>query len=234
MKEILLNYYGVFIYTTTLILWIAPIKAVINLYKTNDIWQVPYNFYMVSIINCLFWVIYGLQIDVWPIWAVNIPGYFSFTGCIIVYLFFIKMKKIELLIMLVALPVKSLFLVYLFYYYVPSEITGWIAMTANLAMYLVPIESIYHVIKAKNNVYIELWLAIAVVLNTFVWFIFGILLSDNWDIIIPNGVGFFVGVVQLFVWYKFRATKGYEKVERSEIHDASELHDVNEIDTAIE
>lgn len=240
MAAIFLDYYGVLVYVATLLLWIAPIKSMVNLYKSNDVWQVPYNFYMLSMINCLFWIIYGLQINIWPIWAVNIPGFLSFFCCMELYLFFHKMKRYELVFMIIALPLKACFIFFIFYNYVDSNINGYITMIANIFMYTAPVESIYHVVVAKNNIYIELWLALAVFLNTSVYFIYGLLLKDNWDIIIPNGIGFFVSIAQLIVWYKYRATTDYETIQKTDSVDSvevvereNELNDLNEINTSI-
>jgi len=232
MAVAFIDYYGVLVYTLNLILWIAPIKSMMNLYKSKDLWQVPYNFYMISLVNCLFWIVYGLQINIWPIWAVNIPGLLSFMGCIILYLFFIKMKTYEFVIMIIALPFKTSLIFFIFYYYVDQEINGYIAMSANILMFIMPSEQIYHVVKSKNNVYIELWLAIAIFINSSAYFVYGILLGHNWDIIIPNGLGFCIAISQLVVWYKYRVPTDYQKVDKIEIHDND--NELSEINTSID
>ena len=236
MAVVFLDYYGALIYVITLILYAAPIKSMFDLYRHKDIWRVPYNFYMISIVNCLFWIIYGLQKDIWPIWAVNIPGLICLICYILVYLSFIEMKKYEYVIMLIALPVKASFIFYVFYFYVDLDINGYIAMTFNTIMFLLPTEQIYHTIKAKNNQYIELWLALSIFLNTLVYFIYGILLSDNWYMIIPNFLGFFVACAQLYVWWFYRdPNRGYEKVNRIEHMDNNEEdQEMTDIDTSIE
>lgn len=231
-----LNYYGIVLYTTSMIMWIAPIKSMYNLYHNKNEWEVPYNFYLVSLTNCLFWVIYGLQEEIWPLWSVNIPGMISFMGCIGFFMQYVQMRKFELVALILLMPVKLFIVAYVCYYYVPSYYTGIIALFFNIIMYFMPIEQIYYVIKAKNNVYIELWLAIALFINTLAWSIFGILLSDNWDIIIPNGVGFIISIIQLVVWCKYRVSKKYDKLSKNEdtvehsrvsISDDKELQEID-------
>jgi len=208
---------GIIATVITQIFWISPIKGVINLYKTHDTSAIPYLLYTFTIINCNCWVIYGFQLNEFPIWSANITGLICFLIFMTFYIAFqtIKLHNKIFLVSLLYFSVFSHF--YCFYYYLTSDIVGKLALIANIIMFLSPIYQIYLALSTMNNKYIDFLINLATLLCSSIWVVYGILKDRNYNIIYPNVIGFVVAILQMLTWLRVKYSEEvYEQIPGSD------------------
>ena len=106
----------------------------------------------------------------------------------------------------------------LFFFIVPYEVTGKIAMVFNVLMYASPGEKMITVFKTGNYKLIPIWSTLGGTACSGCWMIYGIY-SNDWNQIIPNGLGVFFSIIQIivFIIYKLKNGKNKEKEGYTEI-----------------
>ena len=120
----------------------APLFPIIKILKGKLAYKdAPYILLLISLLNCIVWIVYGLLIigsGMTLIW-------------ITIYIIIIVKKKccfafgfIFLLIILVVGITIS------FYLFVPFNIIGYVVISASILVYAAPGEKIYNVIKTHN------------------------------------------------------------------------------------
>ncbi|XP_074324785.1 bidirectional sugar transporter SWEET6b-like [Apium graveolens] len=188
--------------------------------------------YLATVLNCLFWVMYGTPL-VHPgsILVSTINGFGVFIELVFLFIFLFyandnKQRKYVGGILVLELVVFGL-VTGLILGLVPkisnrSRILGIICICLNICMYASPLTIIKKVIQTKSVKYMPFWLSVTNTLNGACWTIYGLLRFDI-NLVIPNGLGFVCGLVQLavyaWIWYLYRNTPGGddEKQAKSEV-----------------
>ena len=83
------------------------------------------------------------------------------------------------------------------------ETVGLLASIFAVVMFISPLAQINTIIKIKKSDEISPILYMAMVVNCSLWTIYGAGIS-NWYIFTPNAIGIVLGVITLFVIYRYR------------------------------
>ena len=179
-----------------------------------------------SVINCIFWVVYGVKLDLTQSFITNAIGAIITTVWICIFLiFWVKKHALKSVGFIVLTLVVFVGIFCVFYYVVPPTVTGYCAMVFNVLMYAAPGEKIYTVIKTKNHNLIPIYSTIAAFVNSACWLIYGIAYSDI-NVIVPNVLGLFFAILQvtLYLIIKYKYHKDAE-VKKDGEENVSEKKD---------
>ena len=179
-----------------------------------------------SVINCIFWVVYGVKLGLTQSFITNAIGAIITTVWICIFLiFWVKKHALKSVGFIVLTLVVFVGIFCVFYYVVPPTVTGYCAMVFNVLMYAAPGEKIYTVIKTKNHNLIPIYSTIAAFVNSACWLIYGIAYSDI-NVIVPNVLGLFFAILQvtLYLIIKYKYHKDAE-VKKDGEENVSEKKD---------
>ncbi|XP_066310399.1 LOB domain-containing protein 6-like isoform X2 [Miscanthus floridulus] len=111
---------------------------------------------------------------------------------------------------------------------------GLAATIFSICMYASPLSIMRLVIKTKSVEFMPFLLSLAVFLCGTSWFIYGLLGRDPF-IIIPNGCGSFLGLVQLILYFIYRKNKGpAAPAGKGETAAAADVEDAKKVAAAVE
>ena len=235
----------------SVIFFIVPCVPFYNLIKEKITYKdTPGILLICSVINCIFWVVYGVKLGLTQSFITNAIGAIITTVWICIFLiFWVKKHALKSVGFIVLTLVVFVGIFCLFYFVVDPEITGYFAMVFNVLMYAAPGEKIYRVIKNKDYTLIPIFSTIAAFVNSACWLIYGICNSDI-DIIVPNVLGLVFAVLQVILYlvikYKYHkdsetkkdgednATEKKEEKESPEILKVKNKNTVPDSDKKLE
>ncbi|XP_035833844.1 bidirectional sugar transporter SWEET14 isoform X2 [Helianthus annuus] len=202
--------------------FLAPIPTFYKVYKkksTEGFQSVPY---VVGLFSAMLWIYYALlKTNVMLLITINSVGCFIETLYICFFLFYAP-KKMESLKLIVLLIVIGFGLIVALTQFLASGVTrgvivGWICLVFSLCVFVAPLGVVRQVIKTKSVEYMPILLSVALTLSAVMWFFYGLLLGD-FNIAIPNVLGFIFGVLQMILYYMYKNKKPVadEKITTSE------------------
>ena len=101
-------------------------------------------------------------------------------------------------------------------------------------MFLAPLHQIYLAYATRNLKYIDYTINVAILFSSLIWIWYGYLIGNNFNIIIPNTIGFTVAFLQMFIWMKLKSEEEtYKQLPVSEDGVFLEDNKNNEINTNI-
>ena len=188
-----------------IVFFLSPIYLMIELFKNKETKKIPYLLFIGTILNCLYWVIYGLQSQIWAVYVCNGIGLVLNTVYLCIFLFFLEELQLFLkYILSIMVVLFSVLNISIFMLFNPNKsIAGTIAMVFNIIMFIATLQKISEVFIYKDNSYIPFPTILSCILSSFLWLLFGVLQNLNWYIIIPNFIGVSLGVFQLVLWFIF-------------------------------
>jgi solute carrier family 50 protein (sugar transporter) len=194
--------------------YIAPIVPFIKLIKGEITYkESPGILLICSFMNCILWGDYGLLLDRFLIYFANgIGGVITLIWIVIFIIHFVEKKFAMALLYNLILIIAIVGIAMLFFFIVPYEVTGKIAMVFNVLMYASPGEKMITVFKTGNYKLIPIWSTIGGTACSACWMIYGIYLAD-WNQIIPNGLGVFFSIIQIVVFLIYKLKNGNEVKE---------------------
>ncbi|KAL8155120.1 hypothetical protein AgCh_000494 [Apium graveolens] len=185
--------------------------------------------YLGTTINCMFWVLYGTPLIhpgstlVLTINGVGLVIELTYLSIFLIYANDNKQRKqvvgILLLEVVVIALVSGLVIGLVPTIQKRTLIIGVICIVFNIGMYFSPLMVWRKVIKTKSVEYMPFWLSVANLLNGACWLIYGLLRFDI-NLVVPNGLGFGSGVLQLILYacYWEKTPKGsHKKAPHSEV-----------------
>ncbi|KAF5793012.1 putative SWEET sugar transporter [Helianthus annuus] len=204
--------------------FLAPIPTFYKVYKkksTEGFQSVPY---VVGLFSAMLWIYYALlKTNVMLLITINSVGCFIETLYICFFLFYAPKKaRMESLKLIVLLIVIGFGLIVALTQFLASGVTrgvivGWICLVFSLCVFVAPLGVVRQVIKTKSVEYMPILLSVALTLSAVMWFFYGLLLGD-FNIAIPNVLGFIFGVLQMILYYMYKNKKPVadEKITTSE------------------
>jgi solute carrier family 50 protein (sugar transporter) len=214
----------------SMVFYIAPIIPITKLIKKKcNLEEVPGPLLIMSFMNTIIWTTYGLRGDKTQVFVCNGLGGIISVFFIIIYLIYLAKQNWKLIIMynfIFANFIVEIF--YIFYKIIKNNNTnGLVAMIFNILMYASPGAKIYEVCKTGNYDLIPIYSCIVSVFNCISWFIHGLFLEDI-NIIIPNGSGIVLAIVQVLVWGVFYKKNKNKKILDTQIIDKEIKNENNE------
>jgi len=189
--------------------FIAPVVPFLKLIKgETTIKESPGILLICSFMNCILWGDYGLLINRFLIYFANgIGGVITLIWIVIYIIHFVDKKFGLALLYNLILIIAIIGIDMLFFFIVPYQVTGKIAMVFNVLMYASPGEKMITVCKTGNYKLIPILSTLGGTACSACWLIYGIYSSD-WNQIIPNGLGVFFSIIQIFVFIIYKIKNG--------------------------
>ncbi|XP_073295630.1 bidirectional sugar transporter SWEET14-like isoform X2 [Primulina huaijiensis] len=195
--------------------FLAPVPTFHKIYKkksTEGFQCVPY---VVGLFSAMLWIYYAfLKPDTTLLITINSVGCVIQTVYICLYIFYApKQAKMQAVKLLLLVNIVGFGLIVLLTWFLADEsnrdnVVGWICLVFSLCVFVAPLCVVRQVIRTKSVEYMPFLLSFFLTLSAVMWFFYGLLRKD-YNIAIPNVLGFSFGVLQmlLYITYKNAAKK---------------------------
>ena len=185
--------------------YIAPIVPFVKVIKGQMTWkQSPGVLLLCSFLNCILWSDYGLITNQFSIYLANGLGGTITLIYITIFLIHVADRKVLLSLFYNFFLICCIVEIYfVFYYLVPSKVTGIIANVFNVLMYAAPGEKIYQICKGASYQLIPIWSTIGGTACSTSWMCYGIYQKDYY-VVIPNALGVLASIVQIVIFVIYR------------------------------
>uniref|UniRef100_A0A5B6ZTX7 Bidirectional sugar transporter SWEET n=1 Tax=Davidia involucrata TaxID=16924 RepID=A0A5B6ZTX7_DAVIN len=205
--------------------YLAPLPTFYQVYKkksTEGFQSIPY---VVGLFSAMLWIYYAfLKSSVILLITINSFGCFIETIYICFFLFYAPKKaRIQTMKLLLLLNVVGFGLILLLTHFLAkgssrAGIVGWICLVFSLSVFVAPLCIVRQVIRTKSVEYMPFLLSFFLTISAVMWFFYGLLVKD-YNIAIPNVLGFTFGVLQmvLYATYSRKAKKVGEELKLPEI-----------------
>ncbi|KAI3825726.1 hypothetical protein L1987_07317 [Smallanthus sonchifolius] len=216
--------------------FLSPLPMFYKVYKkksTEGYQSVPY---VVGLFSAMLWIYYALlKSNAMLLITINSVGCFIQTFYICFFLFYAPKKaRIESLKLIGLMIVIGFGLIVGLTQFLANganrvSIVGWICLVFALCVFVAPLGVVRQVIKTKSVEYMPILLSVALTLNAVTWFFYGLLLHD-FNIAIPNVLGFTFGILQMILYFVYKNKKpvSNEKVSGMELKNKTEEHKIPE------
>ena len=185
--------------------YIAPIVPFLKVIKGEMTWkQSPGVLLLCSFLNCILWSDYGLITNQFLLYLANGLGGTITLIYITIFLIHVADRKVLLSLFYNFFLICCIVEIYfVFYYLVPSKVTGIIANIFNVLMYAAPGEKIYQICKGASYQLIPIWSTIGGTACSTSWMCYGIYQKDYY-VVIPNALGVLASIVQIVIFVIYR------------------------------
>ena len=185
--------------------YIAPIVPFVKVIKGQMTWkQSPGVLLLCSFLNCILWSDYGLITNQFLLYLANGLGGTITLIYITIFLIHVADRKVLLSLFYNFFLICCIVEIYfVFYYLVPSKVTGIIANIFNVLMYAAPGEKIYQICKGASYQLIPIWSTIGGTACSTSWMCYGIYQKDIY-VVIPNALGVLASIVQIVIFVIYR------------------------------
>ncbi|XP_022886780.1 bidirectional sugar transporter SWEET9-like [Olea europaea var. sylvestris] len=202
--------------------YLAPMPTFYQIYKkksSEGFQSVPY---VVALFSAMLWMYYAfLKSDNTTLLiTINSVGCFIETTYICFYLFYAP-KKVPTLKLIVMLIVCGFGLIVLSNQLAVkaserAHVVGWICLVFSLCVFIAPLGIVRQVIRTKSVEYMPFLLSFFLTISAVMWFFYGLLLKD-YNIAIPNVLGFSFGVLQMVLYVVYKNADKSDKKKLPEI-----------------
>ncbi|KAE9446039.1 hypothetical protein C3L33_21992, partial [Rhododendron williamsianum] len=204
--------------------FLSPLPTFYQIHKkksTEGFQSVPY---VVALFSAMLLMYYAfLKTDATLLITINSFGCFIETIYIGLFIFY-SPKKIRTVKLLVSM-IGGFGLILITTHFVKGparvQIVGWICLLFSVSVFVAPLGILKQVIRTKSVEFMPFSLSFSLTLNAVMWFFYGLLIND-YNIAIPNVLGFFFGVVQMLL-YAFYKNKTKKVVMEEKIKPAEQL-----------
>ena len=217
---------------SSLLFYFIPYNELFKLIKYKDNSKMTSALYIITIINCEFWFIYGLKKDNWNIWFGNSIGIINNFIFITFFLLYEKSYKICIRLILIS-TIYILFSISSIYFFLTLhnlDTLGLTCIVMNSLMYSAPMQNIKKVFKRKDPSFIPIGIVICLMFNTLLWTWTAINKQDLF-LFIPSCLGLFLSIFQIIVYLKYRkyAVDDKELIDNAELYEkySVSLYDKN-------
>ncbi|KAK3042529.1 hypothetical protein RJ639_000253 [Escallonia herrerae] len=205
--------------------YLAPVPTFYQVYKkksTEGFQSIPY---VVGLFSAMLWIYYALlKSNAMLLITINSVGCFIETIYVCFYLFYAPKKaRIESVKLLLLLNGGGYGLIIILTQFLAKEgarftIVGWICLVFSLSVFVAPLCVVRQVIQTKSVEYMPILLSVFLTLSAVIWFFYGLLLND-YNIAVPNVLGFIFGVLQMVLYLMYKNTKKVIEQKLPELHN---------------
>ncbi|XP_076889750.1 bidirectional sugar transporter NEC1-like [Bidens hawaiensis] len=236
--------------------FLAPIPTFYKVYKKKSTEGFQSAAYVVGLFSAMLWIYYAcLNTNIVLLITINSVGCFIETAYICFFLFYAPKKaRMESLKLIVLLIVVGFGMIILLTQFLASGdargvIVGWICLVFSLcvfdiafSIFVAPLGVVRQVVKTKGVEYMPILLSVALTVSAVMWFFYGLLLHD-FNIAIPNVLGFIFGIIQMILYFLYKNKKPFidekitnfeKKNEEMKEQEIPGLKDQNIIDVVAE
>ncbi|PIN02046.1 Multitransmembrane protein [Handroanthus impetiginosus] len=192
--------------------YLAPMPTFHQIYKkksSEGFQAIPY---VVALFSALLWIYYALlKCNATLIITINSVGCVIETIYILFFIFYATKKlRVQTVKLLVLLIVCGMGFIGVTHFLVKASqraiIVGWICLIFSLCVFIAPLCIVRQVIRTKSVEHMPFLLSLFLTLSAVMWFFYGLLLKD-FNIAIPNVLGFSFGVVQMVLYVMYKNSK---------------------------
>ncbi|KAG9139110.1 hypothetical protein Leryth_024757 [Lithospermum erythrorhizon] len=194
--------------------FLSPLPTFYKIYKkksTQGFQSIPY---VVALFSSMLWLYYAsLKANTTFLVTINSFGCFIETIYIAFFLFYAhKTARIHTVKTLVMLVVAGFGLIVGLTHFLVKEIAtrgqivGWICLVFAFCVFVAPLGIVRRVIKTKSVEYMPFLLSLFLTLSAVMWFLYGLFLKD-FNIWVPNVLGFAFGILQMVLYAIYKDTK---------------------------
>ncbi|XP_057804857.1 bidirectional sugar transporter SWEET10-like [Salvia miltiorrhiza] len=193
--------------------FLAPVPTFIQIYKkksTEGFQSVPY---VVGLFSAMLWIYYALlKTDTTLLITINSVGCFVQTAYICFYLYYApKRARLQTGMLILLLNILGMTLIVALTYFLANgstraNIVGWICLVFSLCVFVAPLFIVRQVIRTKSVEYMPFLLSFFLTISAVMWFFYGLLRKD-YNIAIPNVLGFSFGVIQMVLYVIYKGAK---------------------------
>lgn len=189
--------------------FLAPIPTFYQIYKkkSSDGFQsIPY---VVALFSAIMWIYYAfLKSNTTLLITINSVGCFIETFYILFYFFYASKKdKLQTLKLLSLLIICGMGIIGVTHFLIQASqranVVGWICLIFSLCVFVAPLCIVRQVVRTKNVEHMPFLLSFFLTISAVMWFFYGLLLKD-FNIAIPNVLGFIFGVLQMALYAMYR------------------------------
>ncbi|CAN4089325.1 unnamed protein product [Withania somnifera] len=208
--------------------YLAPVPTFYRIYKkksTEGFQSVPY---VVGLFSAMLWIYYAfLKPDTTLLITINSVGCCIQSFYICFFLFYAtkkaKMDTVKLLVsFVVGLGLINLLTQFLAKDSNRTQIVGWICLIFSLCIFVAPLCVLRQVIKTKSVEYMPFQLSFFLTLSAIMWFFYGLLRKD-YNIAIPNVLGFTFGALQMMLYMIYKKAKKVTGKEEVKLENTTEI-----------
>ncbi|XP_059664053.1 bidirectional sugar transporter NEC1-like [Cornus florida] len=202
------------------LVFLAPVPTFYQIYKKKSAEGFQSLPYVVALCSAMLLIYYALlKSNATLIITINSFGCFIETIYILLYLFYApkttRIQTMKLFILLNVVGFGGLLLLTLFLAKGSTRlnIVGWFCLICSLCVFVAPLCIVRKVIRTKSVEYMPFLLSFFLTLGAVMWFFYG-LLEKDYNIAIPNIVGFVFGVLQMVLYVKYKNPKKADKEQK--------------------
>ncbi|KAG6410620.1 hypothetical protein SASPL_128684 [Salvia splendens] len=189
--------------------FLAPLPTFYQIYKkksSEGFQSIPY---VVALFSAVLWIYYALlKGNATFIITINSVGCFIETFYIIFYFYYASKKSKVTTMKFLGLVVVSGMGIFCVTHFLmrPSQrpiVVGWICLVFSLCVFIAPLCILRQVVRTKNVEHMPFLLSFFLTISAVMWFFYGLLLKD-YNIAIPNVLGFIFGLLQMALYARYR------------------------------
>jgi solute carrier family 50 protein (sugar transporter) len=202
----------------SIVFYISPTLIIVELVRNKETKRVPYLLFCATIMNCLFWFVYGIQKNFWAVYVNNGIGLMMNSVYLCLFICHVQELKVGYRIFLnISVFTFIMLIIFTFLQFIKNEqVTGIIAMIFNIVMFFSSLQKIFEVFRFRDNSYIPFLTILSLMFACFLWLVYGILQKKNMYLIIPNGLGLAISLFQVILWFIYNNFDKNEKSNTSE------------------
>ncbi|CAN1254567.1 Bidirectional sugar transporter SWEET6b, partial [Linum perenne] len=223
-------------------LFLSPLPTFVKIWKKGSVEQFKPDPYLASTVNCMSWVVYGLPFvnpDGLLVLTTNAVGTaIAFIYVTIFLIYSDKRKRIKIMVILVVEISFIALLLLLVVLLVPNVarrtmIVGVVAVVFCVINYGAPLSVLKMVIETRSVEYMPFFLSLACFANGACWTAYALIRID-WFLVIPNGSGALLGLVQLILYATFYKSTKKQIAERVAASANQKGPDLSEVVVVVE
>ncbi|KAL0415631.1 UNVERIFIED_CONTAM: Bidirectional sugar transporter SWEET14 [Sesamum latifolium] len=214
--------------------FLAPMPTFYQIYKrksTEGFQSVPY---VVGLFSAMLLIYYAFLLpDSTLLITINSFGCFIETLYICFYLFYApRTARLQTATLLLLLNVVGMGVIVVLTHFLAKDstrahIVGWICLVFSVSVFVAPLCVVRQVIRTKSVEYMPFLLSFFLTLSAVMWFFYGLLRKD-YNIAIPNILGFIFGVLQMALYLVYKNAK---KAIQEKLPEIKEMEEEKQKDT---